>query len=170
MHDKRSYIMLRETLLGVVAGALGTVAINMSTYVDMAVRGRASSDAPSKLVEIVAGKTGLPLSSQGVGAKDQKAQSRETGIGALLGYMNGFGVGAAYGAMRSQMDGTSIPLTGIAIGLISMTASDIPLVALKISKPKTWGISDWASDVIPHLIYGLITAAAYEALANRCQF
>ncbi len=162
--------MLRETLVGVVAGALGTVAINMSTYVDMAVRGRESSNAPSKLVEIVAGKTGLPLSSRGVGVQDQKAQSRETGIGALLGYMNGLGVGAAYGALRTQMNGKSIPLTGIAIGLISMTASDIPLVALKISNPKTWGVSGWASDVIPHLIYGLITASAYEALAKRCHF
>jgi hypothetical protein len=162
--------MLRETLVGVVAGALGTVAINMSTYVDMAVRGRASSNAPAKLVEIVADKTGLSLSSQGVGVQDQKAQSRESGIGALLGYVNGLGVGAAYGAMRSQTNGTSIPVTGIAIGLLSMTASDVPLVALKISNPKTWGISGWASDVIPHLIYGLVTAAAYESLTNRCWF
>jgi hypothetical protein len=164
--------MLREALLGVVAGALGTVAINMSTYVDMAVRGRASSNAPSKLVEIVAGKTGLPLSSQGVGAQDQKAQSRETGIGALLGYINGLGVGTAYGVLRSQMEGTStsIPATGIAIGLLSMTASDIPLVALKITNPKKWGFSGWASDIIPHLIYGLVTAATFEALTNRCEF
>lgn len=159
--------MLRDALIGVAAGAVGTVALNIATYADMAIRGRPSSGAPSKMVSILADKAGLPLSSEGVGANDKKAQHRESGIGALLGYVNGLSVGLAYGVLRSQMDDVSIPLAGVAVGLVAMAASDVPLVSLGVSNPKTWGVSGWAADVIPHLIYGLVTAATYEALANE---
>jgi len=47
-----------------------------------------------------------------------------------------------------------------------MAASDIPLVTLGVSNPKTWGVSGWAADTIPHLIYGFVTAVAYETLRN----
>ena len=38
--------MLRGALFGVVAGAMGTVALNIATYADMAIRGRPPSSAP----------------------------------------------------------------------------------------------------------------------------
>ncbi len=47
-----------------------------------------------------------------------------------------------------------------------MAASDVPLVMLKASDPKTWGVSGWLSDLIPHLIYGFVTVATYETLSN----
>lgn len=37
---------------------------------------------------------------------------------------------------------------------------------LKVSDPKTWGVSGWLWDVIFHLIYGFATVATYEALSN----
>ncbi len=37
--------MLREALTGMAAGAVGTVALNATTYADMALRGRAASSA-----------------------------------------------------------------------------------------------------------------------------
>jgi hypothetical protein len=33
--------------------------------------------------------------------------------------------------------------------------------------PRTWGAAGWASDLLPHLVYGLATATVYEALAGR---
>jgi len=159
--------MLRSALIGMMAGAVGTVALNVATYVDMAVRGRSSSGAPSKMVGILANKAGVALSPQGVGANDELTQNRESGLGALLGYVNGLGVGIAYGVIRSQLDDVSIPLAGIGAGLAAMAASDVPLVSLKVSNPKSWGLSGWAADAIPHLIYGLITVMAYEAIANE---
>jgi hypothetical protein len=30
----------------------------------------------------------------------------------------------------------------------------------------TWGAAGWASDLLPHLAYGLATATVYEALAG----
>jgi hypothetical protein len=47
-----------------------------------------------------------------------------------------------------------------------MAASDVPMVALKVSNPKTWGVSGWLSDLVPHLIYGLVTVATVEALSD----
>jgi hypothetical protein len=159
--------MLRDTLLGVVAGAAGTVALDIATYADMAIRGRSSSNAPAKMVSTVANKAHLPLSPQGAGVEDETAKNRESGLGALLGYINGVGVGAIYGLLRSQLDDVSIPLASAGVGLAAMAASDVPLITLKVSNPKTWGVSGWAADAIPHLIYGFVTVLVHEALTNE---
>jgi hypothetical protein len=158
--------MVSGTLIGAVAGAAGTVALNVATYADMAIRGRSSSGAPAQMVSILAKEVDLPLSSQGIGSQDQTAQNRENGLGALLGYVNGLGVGVAYGLLRSRQDQVPVPLAGIGVGLVAMAASDIPLIALRVSNPKTWGFSDWAADAIPHLVYGLVTVTIYEVLTN----
>jgi hypothetical protein len=47
-----------------------------------------------------------------------------------------------------------------------MAASDVPLVSLKVTNPRTWGLSGWLSDAIPHLIYGIVTVATYEAISR----
>ena len=160
--------MLEDALIGAVAGALGTVALNITTYADMAIRGRSSISAPSQLVGKIAEKANVPLSSKGVGADDETTQNRESGIGSLLGFVNGLGVGALYGVIRSQFDedAVSIPLAGVVVGLAAMAASDVPLITSGVSDPKSWGVSGWVSDVVPHLIYGLVTAVAHETLRN----
>jgi hypothetical protein len=48
-------------LRGAVAGAAGVTALNAATYLDMAVRGRASGSAPQDLVEAVAGRAGVEI-------------------------------------------------------------------------------------------------------------
>ena len=158
--------MLRIALKGLLAGAAGTVALDIASYADMALRGRSSSNAPAKMVSTIASIVHLPLSPQGVGAQDQTAQNRASGLGALLGYINGLGTGVIYGLLRSQSDELPLPLAGTLVGLTAMAASDVPLVMLKASDPKTWGVSGWLSDLIPHLIYGFVTVATYEALSN----
>jgi hypothetical protein len=32
-----------------------------------------------------------------------------------------------------------------------------------MSNPKTRGFAGWAADIIPHLVYGLVTVITYEA-------
>ncbi|HEX6477630.1 MAG TPA: hypothetical protein VF043_02205 [Ktedonobacteraceae bacterium] len=158
--------MLRNVLMGTIAGAAGTVALDIASYADMAIRGRPSSNAPAKLVENLAKIVHLPLSSQGTGSNDQTVQNRESGLGALLGYVNGLGTGALYGLVRSQLDNVPIPLAGILVGLAAMAESDVPLITLGKSDPKSWGFSGWTADIIPHLIYGLVTVLTYEALTG----
>lgn len=161
--------MLRHVLKGLLAGAAGTIALDIATYADMALRGRSSSNAPSKMVSTIATRVHLPLSPQGVGIEDQTAQNRESGLGALIGYVNGLGTGVIYGLLRSQRKEIPLPLTGTLVGLAAMAASDVPLVLLNVSDPKTWGASGWLSDLVPHLIYGFVTAATYEVLSNEAK-
>ena len=166
MPRRKKNNLLNAALRGIIAGATGTVALNTSTYIDMAMRGRSSSSAPSKLIDKVSQKIHLPLSSQSSGSLAQTAQNRESGLGALLGYINGLGTGVIYGILRSQTDKIPVPLAAPIVGLTAMAASDVPLVALRVSNPQTWGISGWLADTIPHLIYGIVTVATYEALSK----
>ncbi len=151
---------------GIIAGATGTVALDISTYLDMAIRGLSSSNAPSNMVDKIAKTIHLPLSTQHSRSQDQSASNRESGLGALLGYINGLGPGVIYGLLRSQTGKLPAPLAAPIVGLTAMAASDVPLVALRVSNPKSWGISGWLADTIPHLIYGIVTVATYEALSN----
>ena len=54
---------------------------------------------------------------------------------------------------------------------LGATAGRSSAVALGVTTPATWGAADWLSDVIPHLLYGLLyglaTAATYEAFRER---
>ncbi len=76
---------------GLASGALGTVALNMTTYLDVAIRGRAMSSVPEKDVETLADHAGVDLSA---GGSDEDAENRKQGLGALMGYVTGLSVGS----------------------------------------------------------------------------
>lgn len=147
-------------LTGLLAGAAGTVALNIVTYADMAIRGRAASSMPDKAVGKLAETAGVSL-----GEKEEKVSHRKQGLGALMGYAVGMGVGLAYGILRSR---TRVPASAAALGLgaAAMAGSDIPLVSLGLTDPRKWSGSSWASDIVPHFAYGAAAAAAYK-LADR---
>lgn len=155
--------MARNLGLGLVAGAVGTVALDLATYADMVTRARPSSQVPAKMAGVLADKAGIDLS--GEGGKDA-AQNRQQGIGALLGYVTGLGVGVVYGALDRGKRPLPLPLAGVALGLTAMAASDLPIAGTGVSNPREWSASDWASDLVPHLIYGFAVAAAYAALRD----
>jgi hypothetical protein len=158
--------MSNSILTGMAAGAVGTVALNVATYVDMAVRARPSSSTPSQMVGAMAEKAGVQsLSSQGGGLNDETAENRKSGLGALSGYVVGLGVGAAYGLLRSRVRQAPLPVSTIGLSLAAMAGSDVPIAALGVSDPRTWTASDWVADLGPHLAYGLFTALAYDAFA-----
>ena len=138
----------------------------MTTYADMAIRGRPSSSVPAKMAGALAAKAGLPLSTGGEGSDDEKVQNRQSGLGALFGYVTGLGVGTAYGLVRPLLRGVPMPVAGLSVGLAAMAASDVPIAALGVSDPATWGVSGWAADIVPHLAYGLVTAIAYDAFTG----
>jgi hypothetical protein len=156
--------MLREALTGTAAGAAGTVALNVTTYADMAIRGRPSSSVPSQVAGKLAEKAGISLGSEG--SDDQTAQNRKSGLGALMGYVTGLGVGTAYGLIRPRLGDVSIPFAAVGLGLAAMAGSDVPATALGVTDPTTWPASSWLSDAVPHLAYGLVTAVAYEAFSG----
>lgn len=157
--------MLRNVMLGVTAGAAGTVALNIVTYLDMAVRGRPSSGVPAQLVDTAAKKAEISLTSED--EDDEVLQARESGIGALLGFVNGLGIGALYGMLRPLMSGVPQPLAGVGLGAAAMAGSDVPATALGVTNPKEWDRNSWVSDIVPHLAYGLVTALVFDAFKDR---
>ncbi|RKN41747.1 hypothetical protein [Streptomyces hoynatensis] len=142
---------------GLLAGAAGTAALNVTTYGDMLVRGRPSSDLPAQVADKAARAVGVsPGDSAG-------AAHREQAAGALLGYVTGLGVGALYGLARGRRGGPSAWLAAPLLGLAAMAGSDGPATAFGVTDPRTWSAGSWISDLAPHLAYGAATAAVYEA-------
>ena len=158
--------MLRETLTGTAAGAVGTVALNVTTYADMAIRGCPPSSVPAEVAGKVTGKAGIDLSEEGSNG-DDTAQNRRSGLGALMGYVTGLGVGTACGLVRLLLGDVSVPRVGVVLGLAAMAGSDVPATTLGVTNPAKWSFNSWASDVVPHLAYGLVTVVAHDALLNE---
>lgn len=144
---------------GAVAGAVGTVALNIVTYLDMAVRGRSPSTMPGTAAGRLAGAAGIDL------GEGDTEQNRTEGLGAVLGYLTGLAVGAGYGVVQSRMH-LPTPVAAVALGAGAMAGTDVPLTALRLTDPRSWSASDWAADVVPHLAYGAATAVAYAMLRD----
>lgn len=146
-------------LKGAAAGAAGTTALNATTYLDVAVRGRPTSSTPEETVDKLAEIAHVTISGQG-----EERKNRLTGLGALSGIQVGVGVGALLGLLRGlgwqPRFGTSAA-TATAVALIGANG---PMTALGITDPRTWSATDWVSDVVPHLMYGVVTAATLDGL------
>ena len=163
--------MARKMLMGLAAGACGSAALNMATNLDMAVRGRPESEVPGKIAEKLASSAGIrALSERGTAAtgderkeQEQRAAGRRGGVGALMGYLVGLGVGTAYGVIRPALRNVPIPLAGVVLGAVAMAASDVPAVGVGATDPSRWGMAGWLADLLPHLVYGLVTALAFDA-------
>ena len=149
-------------LRGALAGAAGTTALNATTYLDMAVRGRATSDSPEQVVEKTAAAAGIAIPGSG-GERD----NRVAGLAPLSGSAVGVVIGSVFGSVHRAFArrGRSIPAP-VEIALIAaaaMVLSDVPLRLLGISDPAGWTAKDWVSDVVPHLVYGTVTYATLVA-------
>ncbi|GAC1383787.1 MAG: hypothetical protein NVS4B8_07400 [Herpetosiphon sp.] len=155
--------MRKGIVAGLVAGAAGTAALNIATYADMAIRGRAASEVPEKLAGTLVETVGIDLDGEGKQAKET-GKNRRSAIGALLGYATGLGMGAAYALARPNT--VSIPVAGILVGLSTMAASDVPAIVSGATDPATWGTSGWLWDTAFHLVFGVTTVVTYEALVD----
>jgi xanthosine utilization system XapX-like protein len=157
--------MRRHLLIGIAAGATGTAALNVVTYLDMALRARPSSEVPAQVAQKMAEKGGIDL-AKGIDP-GEPVDNRKEAIGALLGYLTGLGVGGTYGLFRCAGPRPPTLLAGIGLGMAAMAASDVPATALGLTDPSSWPASSWAGDIVPHLAYGLVTAAAFDSLLDE---
>lgn len=140
---------------GLVAGAVGTLALHAVTYLDMAVRARPASRTPERSVRRLADAAGIRLGPD----------ARVQGLAALLGYAVGVGVGAGY----ALLGGARLP-TPLAAGVLTgaaMLAGNGPMAGLGITDPRRWSGDEWLTDVVPHVAYGLAVAATYRLLERR---
>ena len=156
---------MHRLLAGLAAGAAGTTALNLVTYLDMLVRARPASTTPEDTVRVAERCTRLSLASGG--PDSDAAGNRRSALGALLGIAAGLGVGAAYGAVRPALGQVPLPLLGLAAGLAANVGTTGPMVALGVTDPRGWPASSWLSDLLPHLAYGIATAAVWELARPR---
>jgi len=151
---------IRRLLVGAVAGAAGTTALNAATFVDMAARARPASDLPQQAVDVLASKTGHPIP----GGVEEK-QNRLAGLGPLVGATTGVGIGVLAGLGTSFLRRIPEPVAALAVATAAMIAADTPLAGLRLTNPKSWSATEWLSDVVPHVVYGTVTYATLQAFA-----
>lgn len=154
--------MFRTLLHGAAAGAAGTTSLNAATFLDMAARGRPSSDTPVQAVERISQTAGRPIPGKG-----EERDNRLSGLGPLLGVATGVGVGMLGGLLRPLIVRLPLPVGAVLLGGTAMAASDIPLAKLGVAEPKTWSGADWLSDALPHLAHGAVACATLRATRNR---
>jgi hypothetical protein len=148
-------------LRGLAAGAVGTELLNVTTYLDVVVRGRPLSSVPEHDVEALTSRLGVQL-----GADPDTASNRKSGLGALLGYASGAGIGALYGLVHPLGRRLPKPLAAALAGALAMAATDAASTALGTTDPSSWAAKDWAADIVPHLAYGAGLVASYDAMTD----
>jgi hypothetical protein len=129
---------------GAAAGAAGTSALNAVAYLDMVWRARPTSTTPEATVQKMA-----DLAGTAIPGSDEERSNRLAGLGPLLGIIAGTGLGGALG------------LTATAGALV---VGNGPMTALGVTDPRHWSRTDWISDIVPHLAYGITAAAALLAM------
>ena len=142
-------------LRGAAAGAAGTTALNVVTYLDMAVRGRPASSTPQDTVERLAKTAHLAVPGQGA-----TRTNRVEGLGALTGLVAGIGVGGLVGLARAAgFRAGTLLTTGIVL-----VSTNGPMTVLGVTDPRTWSVVDWISDLVPHLAYAAVVTTTLDAL------
>lgn len=142
---------------GLIAGAVGTTALNAATYTDMALRGRGSSSTPEETVERGAEALGITVPGD-----DQARQARESGLGSLLGITAGLGTGLVLGLLRGAGRPRGRAQTAaVAWGLVMLVGNG-PMTVLGVTDPRKWSADSWAADIVPHAAYALAAAATFE--------
>ncbi|MFL6096980.1 MAG: hypothetical protein ACJ71Y_16130 [Blastococcus sp.] len=142
-------------LRGAAAGAAGTTALDLVTYLDMTVRGRPSSSTPERTVEKLAEKAHLTIPGQGV-----ERASRLEGLGALTSLVVGVGIGGLLGLARASGLRAGTLLTTVTV-LVSTNGA---MTVLRVTDPRTWSAADWLSDLVPHLAYAAVVTTTMDAL------
>ncbi|MGC5022347.1 hypothetical protein [Micromonospora sp. DT47] len=142
---------------GAIAGAVGSAALNVVSYLDMVVRARPASSTPDEIVRRLAGVAHVDLGTE------DRAANRRSGLGALLGYGMGVAAGAVFGLLAGGRR-WPVPAAAALLGAGVTAMSDGSMTALGVTDPRTWRRSDWVADIVPHVAYGAAAAATWNRL------
>ena len=136
---------------GLVAGAVGTVAMTVSSTLEQKLRGREPSTAPADAAMKVLGIASF---------RDDAAKSRFSNVVHWT-------YGSAWGVPRALLDaaGLSPAAATAGHGAALWGSEQVMLPLLGVAPPLgTWGATEVAIDAIHHVVYTLATSVAYEAL------
>ncbi len=141
----------RAMVRGMVAGAVGTVAMTLSERVEMSLSGRAPSTVPGQVgAHLLPGAD--PTSSSDV---------------ARLGGPVHWGHGVAMGALRGVLDvaGLEGPAASAAHFALVWGGDAALYRALGIADvPWRWGADELGADLLHKGVYAAVTGAVYDAL------
>jgi len=143
---------VRNALYGVLAGAVGTCALDVTTYADMTARARPASDLPTKMAATLFGA--------------ETDQNRLQGLGALIGYADGLGAGLVFGLLRPVMRGVPWFIAGGLLAAATAVASEGTATALKQTDPTEWGVDGWIADIVPRCVYGWTTCLTFDEMTR----
>jgi hypothetical protein len=146
-------------LRGLAAGAVGTEMLNVTTYLDMALRARGSSSVPEDDVDRMAERAGVRL-----GPDEESAANRRTAVATLLGYATGASIGVTCALGQPVLRRLPRLPAALLVGAAAMAATDAASAALGTTDPRTWSATDCLSDVVPHLAFGVGAVATLDAL------
>jgi len=148
----------RAVAVGAAAGAAGTAALNATTFVDMALRGRPASETPEQTVEQMVERSPFDLPGD-----EQARRNRVAGLAPLLGSVAGAAGGVVAALARDALSIRGFaPTAGVTL-VIGMLVGNAPMTLLGITLPRTWSAADWAADVVPHLAYAAVAAGVLVA-------
>jgi hypothetical protein len=149
--------MLRRLARGLAAGATGTIALELTTYLDMLIRGRPPSDQPQRLGSALADRLRFAV------GEDEGTKSRRSGLGSASGYVDGLALPILYAAVAPRRD-RPVLAAALLLSVGAMVGSNGLAVAFGLTDPRTWSMDDWLTDAVPHLVYGFVAATTYELL------
>jgi hypothetical protein len=136
---------------GLLAGAVGTAAMTVSSTIEQKRRGREPSTAPADAAAKLLGIAGFC---------DERAKSRFSTI-------VHWSYGTGWGITRGVLDAAGVhPAAATAAHGGALWASEqVMLPALGVAPPVwEWGAVEVAIDAAHHAVYTLATSLAYEAL------
>ena len=138
---------------GLVAGALGTAAMTVSSTLEARIRGRAASSAPARATAKV------------LGIKEFESELAQ----ARFNDLSHWGYGTGWGVLRGLLGAT--PMTPraatLAHGAAIYGAAQVTLPALEIAPPSIfWGAKEIAIDALHHAVYAASCGVAYAALTS----
>ena len=154
--------LIRHLAAGAAAGAAGTTALNAVTYLDMTIRGRPTSDTPQQTVEKLSSMTGITIPGD-----EEIRANRIAGLGPLTGLAAGVGSGLLLSLIAAAGRQPSAITEGLIAAAVAFVGSNAPMTALGVTDPRSWPPSAWISDLIPHLAFGIVTAATLRAMTQR---
>lgn len=155
---------MTHLMRGLAAGAAGTTALNATTYLDMASRGRPASTTPEETVRSVERVADTSLGSE---ADESTGENRRSGVGALLGIGSGLAAGLLHSLLRDRLPRAPTPLLALGTAAAANAGTVAPMAALGVTRPRAWPASSWVADLVPHLVFGVVTAACYDLLGRR---
>lgn len=136
---------------GLLAGAIGTAAMTISSTAEMKLRGREASSAPAD----AAGKV------LGIQPRDEDGKARFSNV-------VHWGYGTSWGGVRGMLSAVGVdgPKAALSHFALLWGSEQVMLPSLEVAPPPwEWGAQELAIDAFHHAVYVTATAVAFSALS-----